>query len=157
VGNPCRYRSKNYSSRDKYRKDRQNGAKALLSLVPNQKEYRRLFGAMQVANQANVEDYQLDLHGYRRADVVNAIKIRLDSAHLSTGTNSPKLEIITGWGRGTEQEAMNSDGVPPIKSELISYFNREDVKRLFKAVPALLPDGEENKGSFKVTAVIDEW
>jgi hypothetical protein len=58
-----------------------------------------VFNATKVANKANVEDNQLDLHGYRQADVAEAIKIRLESSYLNTGTNSPKLEIITGWGK----------------------------------------------------------
>jgi hypothetical protein len=135
--------------------ERAFGAKAMSSLLPLQEQYRNLFGAMQVANQANVEDYQLDLHGYRRADVVDAIKMWLDSAYLITGPDSPKFEIITGWGKGTpEEEKVN--GVPPVKSKLIAYFNREDVKSHYKA-EAAVEGGVENTGKFKVTALIDEW
>jgi hypothetical protein len=104
-----------------------------------------LFNAMQKANQMATKKFEFDLHGYRQKDVVDAIKERLNHDKLTTASNSPRLEIITGAGRHGK-----AIGIPPIKKATMDYFNREEVKKVYK-IKITRRNGLVNPGRFTIT------
>jgi hypothetical protein len=106
-------------------------------------EYKSLFLAMEVANQANVEVYQLDLHGYRPENVAEAIKKRLNQNVF------PSLEVITGVGKHTHANAMRGK-VNPVTADSLSYLDRPAVKAIFKYQKTPIVGGL-NRGSFTIT------